>query len=156
MGIFCSTVSSKLTNWHGSTSSPFVQALGQVWSQQYRCEQGHAQRLSPKEMPPAGEWIRSPYDLEVRYGRKRDFEWVGYKVHLPKCCDHTLPHLITQVETVPAIKQDHPALETIQAGLAAKAGLPAQHLVDAGYVSAKRILHSRDAHAIESLRTRPP
>jgi transposase len=130
---------------------PAVQALAQIWSQQYRREHGQARRLTPKEMPPAGEWIRSPYDLEVRYGRKRDFEWVGYKVHLTECCDDPLPHLITQVETVPAIEQDHHALKTIQADLAAKDLLPSQQLVDAGYVSAKRILHSRDTHAIDLL-----
>ena len=100
-------------------------------------------------MSPAGEWICSPYDLHVCYGRKRDFEWVGYRVHLTECCDDTLPHLITQVETVPAIEQDHHALKAIQADLAAKDLLPSQHLVDAVYVSAKRILHSRDVHGID-------
>lgn len=128
---------------------PAVQTFAQVWKQQYRRDQGHVRRLTPKDMPPVGEWVRSPYDPEVRYGKKRDFEWVGYKVHLTECCDEDLPHLITQVETVPAIEQDHHALETIQADLAAKELLPTQQLVDAGYVSAKRILHSRDAHAID-------
>ena len=128
---------------------PAIQAFAQIWKQQYRRDQGRVQRLIPKEMLPVGEWIRSPYDPEVRYGKKRDFDWVGYKVHLTECCDDTLPHLITQVETVPAIEQDHHALDAIQADLAAKALLPSHHLVDAGYVSAKRILHSRDTHAID-------
>ena len=128
---------------------PAVQTLAQVWTQQYQRDQGRVRRLTPKDMPPVGEWIRSPYDPEVRYGKKRDFEWVGYKVHLTECCDEDLPHLITQVETVPAIEQDHHALEAIQADLAEKDLLPSQHLVDAGYVSAKRILHSRDIHAID-------
>ncbi len=128
---------------------PAVQTLGQVWKQQYRRDQGRVRRLTPKDMPPVGEWIRSPYDSEVRYGKKRDFDWVGYKVHLTECCDDDPPHLITQVETVPAIEQDHHALEAIQADLAEKSLLPSQHLVDAGYVSAKRILHSRDIHAID-------
>lgn len=128
---------------------PAVQGLAQVWMQQYRRDQGHVVRLTPKDMPPAGEWMRSPYDLEVRYGRKRDCEWVGYKVHLPEGCDDDLPHLITQVETVPALEQDHHALVSIQADVSRKDRLPAQQLVDAGYGSAKRILHSRDAHAID-------
>ncbi len=55
-------------------------------------------------------WYRSPYDQDVRYGRKRDFDWTGYKVHLTECCEDDLPHLITQVETVPATQQDHQAL----------------------------------------------
>lgn len=25
-----------------------------------------------------GEWLRSPYETAVRYGKKRDFEWIGY------------------------------------------------------------------------------
>ncbi len=69
---------------------------------------------------------------------------MGHKVHLKETCDPDFPHFTTQVETIPAIEQDHHALTTIQADLAAKDLLPAQQLVDAGYVSAKRILHSRD------------
>jgi transposase len=100
-------------------------------------------------MPPVGEWYRSPYDAEVRYGRKREFDWIGYKVHLTECCEDDLPHLITQVETAPAPQQDHHALQAIQAELADKRLLPQQHLVDAGYISAKRILESRDTHDID-------
>jgi transposase len=35
--------------------------------------------------------------------------WIGYKVHLSECCDDDLPQRVTQVETVPAIEQDHHA-----------------------------------------------
>jgi transposase len=128
---------------------PAIQNLSEVWKQQYRREQGQVSRLTPKEMLPVGEWIRSPYDPEVRYGKKRSFEWIGYKVHLSECYNDDLPHLITQVETAPAIEQDHHALVPIQADLAAKELLPAQQLVDAGYISAKRILHSRETHEID-------
>ncbi len=83
--------------------------------------------------------------------RKRAQEWIGYKVHLTEGCDNELPHLITQVTTAPATQQDHHALDAIQANLAARDLLPAQHLVDAGYISAKRILHSRDTHAIDQM-----
>lgn len=126
-----------------------VRILEQTWAQQYRQVDGHAQRLSPKDMVPVSEWYRSPYDEEVRYGRQRDFDWLGYKVHLTECCEDDLPHLITQVETTPATQQDHHALKAIHAELADKDLLPQQHLVDAGYISAKRILESRDTHAID-------
>jgi transposase len=96
-----------------------------------------------------GEWLRSPYDRDVRYGRKRAREWIGSKAHLTAGCEDDLPHLITQVATAPATQPDHHALGAIQADLAARDLLPAQHLVDAGYVSAKRILHSREAHGID-------
>jgi transposase len=135
--------------WAWLHELPAVRILAQTWTQQYRQVDGHAQRLTPKEMVAVSEWYRSPYDDEVRYGRKREFDWVGYKVHLTECCEDDLPHLITQVETVPATQQDHHALKAIQAELAHKDLLPQQHLVDAGYISAKRILESRDAHAID-------
>jgi transposase len=128
---------------------PAVQTLEQIWAQQYRITNGHARRLTPQERPPVGEWLRSPYDRDVRYGRKRAREWIGYKAHLTEGCEDELPHLITQVATAPATQQDHQALDAIQADLAAHDLLPAQHLVDAGYISAKRILHSRDIYAID-------
>ena len=135
--------------WAWLKELPAVRILELTWAQQYRHVEGHVQRLTPKEMVPVSEWYRSPYDREVRYGRKRDFDWIGYKVHLTECCDDGLPHLVTQVETAPATQQDHHALQAIQAELADKHLLPQQHLVDAGYISAKRILQSRDQHAIE-------
>jgi transposase len=135
--------------WAWLKDLPAVRILEQIWAQQYHQVDGHAQRLTPKDMVPVSEWYRSPYDEEVRYGRKREFDWIGYKVHLTECCDDDRPHLITQVETAPATQQDHHALKVIQAELADKHLLPQQHLVDAGYISAKRIIESRDTHAIE-------
>jgi transposase len=70
-------------------------------------------------------------------------------VHLSEYCYDDLPHLITQVETVPAIEQDHHALVPIQVDVAAKGLLPHQQLVDTGYISAKRILHRRETHGID-------
>ena len=40
-------------------------------------------------------------------------------------------------------------LSPIQADVAAKGLLPDQQLVDAGYISAKRILHSRETHGMD-------
>jgi transposase len=130
---------------------PAVQTLAAVWQQQYHLVDGQVQRRTLPEMAPVGEWVRSPYDGDVRYGRKREFGWVGYKVHFTEFCDAELPHLITHVKTDTAPEADHQALDAIQADLALADRLPAEHLVDAGYISAKRILHSRDQHAIDLL-----
>lgn len=65
---------------------PAIQTLSAVWQQQYRGAQGQVSRLTPKEMLPVGEWIRSPYDQEVRYGKKRSWEFPGRKLEL-----HVLP-----------------------------------------------------------------
>lgn len=133
----------------GDDGFHLLASVEQIWAQQYRMTNGHARRLTPQERPPVGEWLRSPYDRDVRYGRRRAREWIGYKVHLTEGCEDELPHLITQVATAPATQQDHHALDAIQADLAARDLLPAQHLVDAGYMSAKRILHSRDTYPID-------
>jgi hypothetical protein len=75
--------------------------------------------------------------------------WIRYKVHFTETCEVDAPHLIVQVQTVPAIEQDHYALVPIQVDLATRKLLPDQQLVDAGYVSAKRILHSTEVHGID-------
>jgi transposase len=97
--------------WAWLKELPAVHMLERIWAQQDRQVDGHAQRLTPKEMPPVSEWYRSPYDEEVRYGRQREFDWIGYQGHLRECCDDDRPHLITPVETVPATQQDHHALQ---------------------------------------------
>jgi transposase len=128
---------------------PAVETLRRVWLQQYWTDAGQVKRRKPQNMPPVSDWIRSPYDTQARYGQKREYSWIGYKVHYSEVCDDDLPHVITQVETVPATQQDHHALVPIQADLAAKDLLPDQHLVDAGYMSAKRIIHSHEQHAVD-------
>jgi transposase len=126
-----------------------VKILHQVWEQQYIIEGGQIRHRELKEMPPVGEWIRSPFDPEARYGRKRDIHWVGYKVHLTETCDDEKPHLITQVETRPAIEQDNDATADIQQELVRNQITPSQHLVDAGYMSAKLIFDSQENHKID-------
>jgi transposase len=137
--------------WAGLKTVPAVRILEQIWAQPYRQVNGHAQRLTPNEMLPVSEWYRSASDEEVRYGRKRDFDWIGYQVHLTACCEDDLPQLSTPVETAPATQQDHQALKAIQADLANQELLPPQHLVDAGDISATRILESRDTPDIDLL-----
>lgn len=61
---------------------PAVEILRQVWLQQYWMDDGQVKGRGPKEMPTGGKWIRSPYDPDACYGRKRDWSWVGYKLHI--------------------------------------------------------------------------
>ncbi len=128
---------------------PAVQTLKKVWEQQYKVENGRIRHRRLEEMPPVREWIRSPFDLEARYGKKREIHWVGYKVHLTETCDEEAPHLITQVETRPAFEQDNEATSDIQDNLAENDLCPQSHLVDAGYMSAKLILESQEKHQID-------
>lgn len=131
------------------TEVPAVQILKQVWDQQYTVEAGQIRHRELKEMPSVGEWVRSPFDPEARFGKKRSRHWVGYKVHLTETCDEDRPHLITQVETRPAIEADNEVTAEIQNQLVKSDLCPQQHLVDAGYVSAKLILESQEKHGID-------
>jgi transposase len=95
--------------------------------------------------------VESPYEPEARYSTKRELHWTGYKVHLTETCDDELPHLLTQVETTIAPTPDVEQLATIQHGLARVQLLPAEQLVDAGYVRGRNLVASREAHQVDLL-----
>lgn len=126
-----------------------VQVLRQVWVQQYYREEERVQWRKQEELPPVRLQLQSPYDTEARWSYKRDDSWVGYKVHITESCEPDMPHLITDVQTRPSGEADLFALPAIQAALARRGLLPAQQLVDAGYLTSKTSLQSEDAHAIE-------
>lgn len=87
--------------------------------------------------------------MEARWSRKRDVEWVGYKVHVSETCDADAPRLITHVETTPATIPDSGMSDTIHHALARKDLLPREHIVDAGYVDAGEVLTSRQVHDVD-------
>ena len=119
-------------------------------------------------LPPGRSRITSPYDLDARWGVKRDTFWNGYKVHVTETCgtgkardddtaassdsgseDHgddgeaaPPPHLITNVETTDATVPDSQMTEPVHARLARRGLLPAEHYVDSGYPSAELLVSS--------------
>ena len=64
-------------------------------------------------------------------------------------CDAERPHLITHIETTPATTQDEQVTETIHRALAQKNLLPAEHLLDRGYVDTQVLLDSETNHGVE-------
>jgi len=112
---------------------------------------GQIRLRDPKNMPPASQQIESPYEPEAHFATKRQMSWVGYKVHLTETCDDDLPHLVTHVETTIAGEHDVNRIAPIQAALARAALLPAQHLVDAGYMRARNIVESRNQYEVDLL-----
>lgn len=126
-----------------------VAVLRQVWVQQYYLEDELLRWRSEEELPPAKRRINSPYDLEVRYGRKRNMTWTGYKVHLTETCDQERPHLITNVITTNATATDDQLLPAVQQALIAQERKPKEHLVDAGYITVDHLVRSEAEYGIE-------
>src|SRR5215813_1465838 len=95
---------------------PAIQTLRQVWLQQFSASPPDqpVRWRSAEDVPPAPVLISSPYDPEARYGKKRETEWTGYKVHVTETCDDETPNLITDVTTTPAATSDFARLPTIQ------------------------------------------
>ena len=75
----------------------------------------------------------------------------------PETCDEKLPHLMTHVcDTLMQPKTDMEQTRQIHEALAARDLLPETHVVDAGYVDAAEILHSRITYGIELTRSGQP
>ena len=136
----------------GLRALPALDALRRFWLQQfYRCTVPGLEVLrwrTGDEQPPSALLIHSPYDLEARYGSKRDTHWVGYKLHLTETCDPDQPDLITQVITTPATTPDCVMGPSIVHDLAARDLLPGTHLLDSGYVDADFLVTAQRQHHI--------
>lgn len=130
---------------------PQVAVLRRVWIEQFwHDQQGRVRWRDPADLPPAGQRIQSPYDVEVRYGAKGTVCWVGLKVHLTETCEPDLPRLVVAVTTTTAASADSQVLGAIHTALERRALTPARHLVDSGYVSADTLVASQ-ARGIELL-----
>jgi transposase len=135
---------------------PAVEALRQVWVQQYyRTERGAVVMRESKPggqgLPPGRSRIVSPYDTGARYSEKRGRGWLGYKIHLTETCavpepggSCGAPNLVTSVITTPASTADVAMTTPVHDRLDAAGLAPAEHAVDAGYASADELVTARD------------
>src|SRR6266540_1543678 len=130
---------------------PAIQLLRQVWVQQFvaTADDQPIRWRKAEDLPPAPLLISSPYDPDARYGKKRNTEWTGYKVHLTETCDDDTPNLLTDITTTPASTSDFTVLPTIQDHLDARKVTPAEQIVDSGYMSAEHLLTSGADHRID-------
>ena len=135
---------------------PAVQTLALVWSQQFQRQNEVVQWKLGTTVPPSAQRPESPYDPEARFATKRGRGWVGYKIHFTETCEPDLPELITHVQISSSCMQDVQLMTPIHQALARKEMLPAQHLVDSGYVSGTVMADSLECHGIEVIGpTRP-
>ena len=138
---------------------PILASLRRTWQRHYErmgdaapAGEGDAKRCvrfkANRELPPAAESIESPYDADARYRHKRDTSWTGYMVHVSETCEPTAPHLLTHVHTTPATVHEAQCTTPIQQALLDKELPPREHFVDAAYISADLLVHSRDEQGI--------
>jgi transposase len=128
-------------------------------------------------LPPGHARIASPYDLDARWGAKREEFWLGYKLHISETCDDAppcscrpavgsartggddrdhdngcaqlvFPNVITHVATTDATVTDNQMTGAIHDDLAAKNLAPGRHYLDSGYLSAALVVSERARHGI--------
>jgi len=127
-------------------------------------------------LPPGHARIASPYDLDARWGVKRDTFWLGYKLHITETCDDAppctcrpaaarrpaadgrehdkgcaqlvFPNLITHVATTDATVTDNQMTGAIHDDLAEKNLAPRRHYLDSGYLSAALVVCELARHGI--------
>ena len=130
---------------------PEVEMLRCCWIGQFWFDGGTLKWREKGNLQPAAERLDSPYDLEAHYGKKGEFDWVGYKVHFTEMCDDDLPHLVAHVDTTAPVVSDIARLEPIHEALCEKNLLPAEHLVDSNYVNSALIVKNKTERDMELL-----
>ncbi|MDQ0605399.1 transposase [Streptomyces canus] len=117
-------------------TGPAREVLRQILVQQFIVdERGRLRPRADKDgFPPGGRQIRSPYDLDTRFALRGNTRWSGYLLHVTETCDFDRPNVITDVATtVPT--RDTAAVPGIHTRLNKRCLLPAEHLLDGGYLS---------------------
>ena len=89
---------------------------------------------------PNAERLVSPYEADARVSRKRDTEWLGYKVRLTETCsEEEAVHLIVQAEVTAATVQDVELTMPLLLDLQTRDLVPEVRLVNSGYVSGQAL-----------------
>jgi transposase len=117
-----------------------VKQLRRVLAEQFtRGEDGETKPRPPGEAK--GDVLTTPHDPEARYGRKGGQGWVGYKLQVTETADEDA-RFITDVEIVPAMRQDNQCLAAIQDRLVKRGIPPRKQYVDQAYMSGRHIADS--------------
>lgn len=120
-----------------------VRRLRQVWEQHDERVQGQIKWRDGPAVKNA-ERVVTPHDPEARESRKRDTEWLGYKVHLMETCNpQEVVHVVTHVETTVATRQDVESTEAILATVRHQGWEVEEALMDSGYVSGTILVEQR-------------
>lgn len=127
--------------WHLAS----VQCLETIWHQHYEQREGQVCWRDGPAVSNA-QRIVSPYDPQARASRKRDTEWVGYKVHLTETCpgpQEARPSLIVQVQTTAATVQDVEMTAEILEDVRQRGLAPQRVVADSAYQSGELLVEQR-------------
>jgi transposase len=146
---------------HSIKALAAVATLRTVWQQQFAVtpldasaqptrDPTRSERITFRAETAASgaETITTPHDPQARYSEKHGVGWQGYKVHVTETVEADRPHVITDIRTTAATLPDEQVVTTIQQTLASRDVLPAQQIVDMGYMSGKALVES-EAQGIE-------
>jgi transposase len=129
---------------------PAVDMLRRGWIQQFYLADGQVRwRTEQDGIPPAARFISSPYDADAHYACKGSTSWIGYKVHLSETCEEGLPRIITAVQTTAGPVVDGDVTTPIHTALQNQGLLPAQHILDTGYLSAGLLVQTQRDFGID-------
>lgn len=125
-----------------------VVTLRTVWQQQFERRVEERKPLA-RQLPIKGkDVVQSPHEPEVRWAKKRNQVWVGYKLQVTETAEDEEARFITDIDVISANDGDSEALDGIQERLEARHLKPNEHYVDRGYVSGLNLAHS-DKRGIE-------
>jgi hypothetical protein len=128
---------------------PAVAALRSCWDEQYRRDEYGVRPCEGAQLPSGAKRTATPHDLEARYGAKRGEGWIGYTLQVTETCDPDAPRLITDVATGTAADgDDSAALPGIHQRLERRGLLPAEQLLDSGYITAQALVEAADTRGV--------
>lgn len=131
---------------------PALETLRRVWVQNFYVEVDQLHwRTDELGIPPAAEFLSSPYDPDAHLGKKGSTCWVGYKVALTETCEADRPNLITHVTTTAAPIADGTMTPQLHADLQHSDLLPAVHIVDTGFLDAELMVASQRDYGVDLL-----
>lgn len=124
---------------------PEVATLRQVWEQQFE-RRKETKTVTVRQPPIEGrDVIQSPHDPEARWSKKREKDWVGYKLQVTETAEDDVEvQFITEIDVVAANEDDSKVVDDIQVRLIERDLKPDEHYVDKGYVSGPNLAHSAD------------
>jgi transposase len=128
---------------------PEVQTLRQVWQQEFTWDEKREEigPPPPKRRGDGKERIVTPHDPEVRWSKKRDTEWRGYKLQVTETAEEENPvQFITDIDITGACDHDSEALPEIHQRLDERDLCPQEHYVDQGYPSGPNLAQSHARH----------